>query len=244
MKKTLSLLMILLLVCVLWLPAALCEAVADTTGSDTAALTLPVTQVYVSISDDTAALRLAMEPVYATDCDMDGVVTIHDALACAHAAAHPEGAAAYSAVPTEWGLSLMKLWGVENGGSYGYYLNDASAWSLMDPVKEGDHVKAYAFSDLAAFSDTYCYFDAPQVETTVGDTISLTLTAAAFDENFAPVTLPVAGAKLIIDGEATDILTDEAGSVKLTFVEAGSYIVTAQSDDMTLVPPVCIIKAW
>ncbi|MBO5501819.1 MAG: hypothetical protein J6A48_07325 [Clostridia bacterium] len=228
MKKILSLLLCLLL-CVLCLPAL--------GESDTAA----TTQVSVSITDDTGALVLALETVLVTDTDGDAVLTINDALACAHAA-HPDGAEAYSAVPTEWGLSLMKLWGVENGGSYGYYLNDASAWSLLDPVKEGDHVKAYAFTDLNAFSDTYCYFDTAFVETSVGETVELTLTAAAFDENFAPITVPVAGAALVIDGEKTDIVTDEAGCVSLTVVEAGSYLSTARSAEMVLVPPVCVIK--
>lgn len=228
MKKTLTLLMTLLL-CTLC-----CTALGE-------AYDVATTQVYVSISDDTGALVLAMEPVHAMDCDNDGAVTLHDALACAHAATHPDGVEAYSAVPTEWGLSLMELWGVENGGSYGYYLNDASAWSLTDPVKEGDHVKAYAFTDLAGFADTYCYFDAALVETSAGETVELTLTAAAFDENFAPITLPVSGAALLINGEATDILTDETGKVSLTFVEDGTYTLTAHSDTMTLVPPVCVV---
>lgn len=229
MKKTLSLLLSLML-CALCLPA-LGE------GDNVA-----TTQVYVSISDDTGALALVMEPVDAIDCDKDGALTIHDALACAHAAAHPEGAEAYSAVPTEWGLSLMELWGVENGGSYGYYLNDASAWSLTDPIKEGDHVKAYAFTDLTGFTDTYAYFDQSRLEMAAGDTVVLTLTAAAFDENFAPITLPVSGATLLINGEATDILTDESGKASLTFVEAGTYTLTAHSDTLTLVPPVCVVE--
>lgn len=229
MKKTLSLLMTLML-CVLCLPAL--------DESDTAA----TRQVSVSITDDTGALVLALETVLVTDTDGDAVLTINDALACAHAA-HPDGAEAYSAVPTEWGLSLMKLWGVENGGSYGYYLNDASAFSLLDPVKDGDHVKAYVFTDLNAFSDTYCYFDAAYVETSVGDTVELTLTAAAFDENFAPITVPVAGATLVIDGEATEIVTDAQGKARLNILEDGSYLISANHPEMNLVDPVCLIQA-
>ena len=229
MKKILSLLMILML-CVLCLPAL---------GESNTAVTR---QVSVSITDDTGALVQALETVLVTDTDGDAVLTINDALACAHAA-HPDGAEAYSAVPTEWGLSLMKLWGVENGGSYGYYLNDASAFSLLDPVKDGDHVKAYAFTDLNAFSDTYCYFDAAYVETSVGDTVELTLTAAAFDDNFAPITVPVAGATLVIDGEATEIVTDAQGKARLTILEDGSYLISANHPEMNLVDPVCLIQA-
>lgn len=197
--------------------------------------------VFVSISDDTGALVLAYAPVTLTDADGDGALTICDALMLAHAAHHPEGAEAFLAEQTEWGLSLYKLWGVENGGSYGYMLNDASAWSLVDPVKDGDHVKAYAFTDLTAFSDTYAYFAAPTAEAAVNSEITLTLNAAGYDEAWNPVTLPVAGATLTVNGEKTDVVTDENGNAVLTLAEAGIYTVSAVSETMTLVPPVCIV---
>lgn len=228
MKKRLILLMTLVL-CALCASAALCEE-SETNPT-----------VCVSITDDTGALVLAREAVLLTDADSDGVLTINDALICAHGA-HPDGAAAYATARTEWGLSMMKLWGVENGGSYGYYLNDASAWSLLDPVKEGDHVKAYAFTDLTGFTDTYSWFDASYVEAAVGGEITLTLQAAAFDENFAPVTLPVAGAVIIVDGEMTEIVTDAEGKAVLTFEETGTYLISADSEAVNLVDPVCIIK--
>lgn len=197
--------------------------------------------VYVSISDDTGALVLAYVPVALTDADGDGALTICDALACAHAAHHPEGAEAFLAEQTEWGLSLYKLWGVENGGSYGYMLNDVSAWSLVDPVKDGDHVKAYAFTDLTAFSDTYAYFTAPVAAAVVNTEIALTLNAAGYDASWNPVILPVAGATLTVNGEKTDVVTDENGNAVLTLAEAGTYTVSAVSETMTLVPPVCLV---
>ena len=197
--------------------------------------------VYVSISDDTGALVLAYVPVALTDADGDGALTICDALMLAHAAHHPEGAEAFLAEQTEWGLSLYTLWGVENGGSYGYMLNDVSAWSLVDPVKDGDHVKAYAFTDLTAFSDTYCYFTAPVAAAAVNSEIALTLNAAGYDEAWNPVTLPVAGATLPVNGEKTDVVTDENGNAVLTLAEAGASTVSAVSETMTLVPPVCIV---
>ena len=223
MKKFLSLLL------VVWMLVSL-------TASAEAAPT-----VYVSISDDTGALVLAYVPVALTDADGDGALTICDALMLAHAAHHPEGAEAFLAEQTEWGLSLYKLWGVENGGSYGYMLNDVSAWSLVDPVKDGDHVKAYAFTDLTAFSDTYAYFTAPVAAAVVNTEIALTLNAAGYDASWNPVILPVAGATLTVNGEKTDVVTDENGNAVLTLAEAGTYTVSAVSETMTLVPPVCIV---
>lgn len=197
--------------------------------------------VFVSISDDTGALVMAYQPVPLTDADADGALTICDALMNAHAAAHPDGAAAFAAVSTEWGLSMSKLWGVENGGSYGYCVNDASAMSLVDPLKEGDHVKAYAYTDLTAWSDTYCYFAAPVAAGTVNGEIALTLSANGYDANWNPVINPVAGAVITVNGEKTETVTDENGNAVLTLAEAGTYTVSAVSDSMTLVPPVCIV---
>lgn len=198
-------------------------------------------QVYVSITDDTGALVLAHEAIDVTDADADGALTINDALICAHAARHEEGAAAYRSEASEFGLSLMKLWGVENGGSYGYCLNDASAWSLLDPVAAGDHVKAYAFTDLVAWSDTYSFFDAAAVEAAAGAEVALTLYAAGFDEMWNPVTLNVEGAVITVNGEATDVATDAQGKAVMTFAEAGVYVISADSETMNLVAPVCVV---
>lgn len=197
--------------------------------------------VYVSISDDTGALVLAYQPVTVTDADSDGALTLCDALACAHAEYHPDGTTAFLAETTEWGLSLYVLWGVDNGGSYGYYLNDVSPMSLLDPIKAGDHVKAYAFTDLTAWSDTYAFFTAPVAAAAVNEKVSLTLSANGYDANWAPVVNLVAGAVITINGEKTDVVTDETGAAVLTFAEAGVYTVSAVSDTMTLVPPVCIV---
>ena len=197
--------------------------------------------VYVSITTDTGALVLAYAPVTLTDADGDGALTICDALIAAHAAYYPDGAEGFSVVPSQYGLSMVKLWGADNGGSYGYCLNDASAWSLADPVKDGDHVKAYAYTDLIAWSDTYCYFDAPMMTAAAGAEIPLTLSAAGYDEMWNPVTLPVEGADITVNGEDADIMTDAAGLAVLTFAEPGVYVISAVSQHQTLVAPVCVI---
>lgn len=198
--------------------------------------------VYVSISDDTGALVLAYVPVAVSDADGDGALTICDALVCAHTMYHPDGAAAFVAEDTEWGKSLYVLWGIDNGGSYGYMLNDVSPMSLLDGVKPGDHVKAYAYTDLTAWSDTYSYFAAPVAAVAANEEVALTLFANGYDESWNPVTYPVQGAFLVVDGEVyDDVVTDAEGKFALTFPEVGVYTVSAVSNDLTLVPPVCIV---
>ena len=178
-----------------------------------------------------------------TDIDGDGALTINDALYAAHTTYYDGGAAGYGSAQSDWGLSMTKLWGIENGGSYGYYVDNASAMSLADPVSAGSYVAAFVYTDTAAFSDTYCYFDAQQITNgVVGGSVTLTLSAAGFDENFAPISYPVAGAEITIDGNGTGVYTDDNGVAVVPFSAAGVYTISAHSDSQTLVPPVCLVS--
>lgn len=197
--------------------------------------------VYVSIADNKGALVLPCQPVTVTDTDGDGTLTINDALYLAHEAYFSTGADGYGSVPSDWGLSMTKLWGVENGGSYGYYLNNTAAMSLADPVSAGDYIAAFVYTDTASFSDTYCYFDIQKkTDILMSSSITLTLSAAGYDENFAPITYPVANAEITIDGTSTGVYTDENGVAVLPFYAAGTYTISARSATQTLVPPVCL----
>lgn len=198
-------------------------------------------QVYVSVTDENAGIALACAPVDVTDADENGVLSIADALACAHAQYHPLGASAFVCAETEYGISLLTLWNIDNGGSFGYCLNDASAMSLADPVEAGDHVKAYAYTDLDAWSDAYAYFSETQVTCVENTALSLLLNANGYDAAWAPVTYPVSGAVITVNGEKTETVTAEDGSFELSFAQAGEYLVSAYSDSMVLVSPVLCV---
>lgn len=196
-------------------------------------------EVYVSISAE-GELALAYEKVTVIDTDGDGALTIYDALYCAHEFYYEGGAeAGYGTSESQYGVSLDKLWGIENGGSYGYWVNNASAWSLADPVAEGDHIYAFSYADLETWSDAYSWFDCAQAETAVGQPLKLTLSAAGYDADWNPLTLPCEGAVVTADGAG--FVTDAAGVAAVTFDKAGTYVVTASSDTQTLVPPVCVV---
>lgn len=230
MKKITALLLALLLL----LSCAAAETAATATTAATAI-------VYVTISDDAGTLVMAHMPTLVIDADADGALTLADALACAHAVWHPDGGSAFAIAPSQYGMSMTRLWGIENGGSYGYCVNDVSAWSPVDPIADGDHIKAYAYTDLVAWSDAYSFFSDVAATVTIGEPVTLTLSANGYDEAWNPVTLPVAGATLTVGDASTDVVTDEAGCATLTFSEPGTYVVSAVSDTMTLVPPVCVV---
>jgi len=201
------------------------------------------TSVYVTISDKDGKLAAVQEKIDVTDIDEDGELTINDALYIAHDKLYEGGAAAgYKSSVGQWGLGLDKLWGTENGGSYGYYVNSKAANGLADKINDGDYVDAFVYTDTAAWSDSYSWFDSREQEAEQGAELTLTLSRAGFGENFTPLTLPVEGAKLTINGEVTEFVTDAEGKVTFTVDKAGENVISAVSDTLTLVPPTAVIN--
>lgn len=197
--------------------------------------------VYVTIADNNGKLVLTQEKITVVDKDSDGKITIDEALFAAHEAKFEGGAAAgYASAMSDWGLSLTKLWGVENGGSYGYYVNNASAMGLADEVHSGDYINAFIYTDLTTWSDTFCFFDVNVANAEKNGEITLTLKAAGYDANYAPITTPVEGATITINGTATNVKTNAEGKATINLETAGKNVISATSETMTLVPPVCV----
>lgn len=200
-------------------------------------------KAFVTISDSNGELALAMEKITVSDIDSDGVITINDALYCAHEQKFEGGAEkGYASSETQYGISINKLWGVDNGGSYGYYLNDASALSLADPIKSGDRISAFLYTDLNTWSDTYCYFDRSTVNVKAGAELELVLNSLGFDAEWNQIVVPVSNATVTVNGEKTEFKTDENGRVKLALNESGRFVISAESESCVLVPPVCIAE--
>lgn len=198
--------------------------------------------VYVTISN-AGQLEMTYEKVTATDLNNDGKIDIDETLKAAHDVAYEGGAAAgYGSVVGSWGLSLTKLWGDESG-SFGYFVNNASAWSLSDEVKNGDIVHAYIYSDKETWSDVYSWFDKPTVTTSAGEEFSLTLNQMGYDPEWNPLTVPIENAWITVEGEQTEAKTDVNGNVTMSLDQAGTYVISAvlEAESPMLVPPVCIV---
>lgn len=232
MKKILSLTLILSLLASLLGTTVLIHAEVE-----------PLPTVYVTISDGNS-LVVCYQTVEVSDMDEDGVLSVNDVLYCTHEQQYNGGAAAgYGSESSDYGLMLTKLWGIENGGSYGYYVNNVASMSLGDEVKSGDHVYAYVFTDLTTWSDTYCWFDTISSSATVGDSLALTLSCYTYDENFNAVVTPVKNATITINGESTEYKTDDNGKVTVVIDKAGVLTIGAKSDTQILVPPFCKVTS-
>ena len=236
MKKTFSLILAALFVCMTLIPAFAADGI----------------KAVVTICDGVSDMpALACADVAVTDKDADGALTIYDALYCAHEQYYTDGAAGFGTSTTDYGLSLTKLWGNANGYGFGYYVNDVSAWSLTDPVKEGDYIAAFVYKDTTYWSDAYSYFDVKTVNAAKGENVTVYLTKLAWvsaptDEDPYAGSMqasPAAGAVILLDGRDTGIKTGTDGKFAVTFYETGTHIISAKATDGSiLVPPACRVN--
>ena len=210
-------------------PAA---AWAETDGNDP-----KTTTAYVTIANK-GYLEVTHEAIEISDVNKNGYTDIDDALYAAHEKEYTGGAAAgYKAENGQLGLSIAKLWGDESY-NFGYWVNNASAWGLTDPVTDGDHVVAFVYKD--PYNDKYSYFNTDAI-TTTASSLSLTLYKAGYDENWNSVFSPLAYADITINGDSTEYTTDTNGEVTLTFSCNGTYTISATTTSAILVPPICIV---
>lgn len=200
---------------------------------------VPVT-INVTISD-TGALRVINEPVTVMDNDGDGKVTPAEVLVAAHDEFYTGGAlAGFISEQTDFGMSIIMLWGVNNGGSYGYYVNDAYVLPDYELV-EGDYICAYSYADLTGWSDCYSFFNTRNLEVNAGEEFTLQLSKLVYDENWVLQTENAAGAIITVNGEMGHGETDADGNVTLK-LNAGNYVISAMGgEESILVPPVCIV---
>lgn len=213
--------------------------------------------VYVTIASegniviDKNGDYVALAPVTVNDIDENGSLTVDEALYAAHETYYDGGAeSGYSTFTGTYGLSLETLWGKGTPGESavaGYWLNNASCWSLNDAVSEGDYLTAFNYYDSSYWSDSYSYFDKNEAEAKSGASVTLTLNAMGYDENWNSVSNPYQGAKVVfLDSSVSydnELITDENGQVKISLnsIEPGSYLVKAYSENGAIVPAVCKI---
>lgn len=175
------------------------------------------------------------------DNDKDGTVSIEEVLLQAHKDNAPNKEADFECINSDYGRSMVKLWG-DTSMSYGYYLNNKIAWSPSDPVSENDYICAFVYQDQTNWSDIYAWFDYSSLEVQESS-FSLCLAGyTSYDANMNPVQNPIAGAEIMIDGNGSGLKTEADGSVKISGLSKGSHVITAVSDEFTLSGAVCRIE--
>ncbi|MBR5371422.1 MAG: hypothetical protein IK130_04330 [Oscillospiraceae bacterium] len=220
---------------------------AETTGSESVLTTGSEesgkkVEILLSVSSK-GELAVANKSLAVYDMDKDDLITINDALMLAHKEFYKDKLDGYKTEETQYGPSIVKLWGVEQGYNYGYYLNNEMVMTgLTTEIKNDDTLYAFSYKDAEHCSDMYTYFDTKGLGGKAGDTYTLTLKGVSFDANFQPVAGPVAGASITVDGEKIDAVTDENGKAAFKLPKSGIHQISAVMDDKILVPPVANIS--
>lgn len=200
--------------------------------------------IFVTISNK-GTVVMAQKKITVTDVNDNGIFDVDDALYAAHEAAYEGGAAAgYSTYVSQYGLGIGKLWG-DTSGSFGYWLNNVSCWSLEDVVTEGSYLTAFVYSDGTTWSDSYSKFEK---NTYSGDTdgITVKLDKAGYDADWNTVfsahscaTVTVFDANMkAVNATVTD---NGDGTYTLTGLAEGSYYVVATDAEPLLVPAVAAL---
>ncbi len=173
---------------------------------------------------------VANEFVEFEDFDGNGAYNIDEVLRAAHKQDGKEED--YASSEGQYGLGIAKLWGDESG-AFGYYVDDASAMSLADPVVNGQKVVAFVYADQVTWSDAYSYVESAVVE---NGTLTVHVCKAGFDENWAPVALDAEGAEVFLN-ETSLGTTDAEGKVTYKLGSEKNFKLTVKGEG--LVPCVC-----
>jgi len=203
-------------------------ASADETDTVTVFVTANNQGTLSQTSDGSILFNL---PVEVTDLNQDGSFSADEALQAAHKTYL--SSADYETSSSEYGLSVHKLWGISTFNTL-FFLND-KALSVdvgTATVSEGDRLTASVNQDNTYFADWYTYF-IPH-EKTVAPDEAFTLSLQGFCGMAYPPedAVPVAGISVGTWENGSfhameDAVTDDNGSVTLSFAEAGTYYITA-----------------
>lgn len=204
-------------------------------------------KIFVTISNK-GNVVLFQQNITVTDVNNNGFFDVDDALYAAHEAGYTGGAAAgYASYESQWGLSISKLWG-DTSYCYGYWLNNASCWSLEDVVAEGNHLVAFVYTDGANWSDSYAKFEKFDYAATAGKALTVKLDTAGYDANWNTVFSAHAGAAIAVYdntgkmlAEGYTVVDNQDGTYTVTIGAAGNYYVVATDADPLTVPAVCAV---
>jgi len=205
-------------------------ASADETDTVTVFVTANNQGTLSQTSDGSILFNL---PVEVTDLNQDGSFSADEALQAAHKTYLSSDD--YETSSSEYGLSVHKLWGISTFNTL-FFLND-KALSVdvgTATVSEGDRLTASVNQDNTYFADWYTYF-IPH-EKTVAPDEAFTLSLQGFCGMAYPPedAVPVAGISVGTWENGSfhameDAVTDDNGSVTLSFAEAGTYYNTPHS---------------
>lgn len=203
--------------------------------------------VNVTIADK-GTVVMAKETVTVTDLDASGDFTVDEVLDAAHKSVYEGGASAgYGSAMGDYGLYITMLWG-DQSGNFGYWLNDASCWSLADLVEAGDDVVAFVYQNTEVW-DSYARFAQDSYTIKLEESSEFVVEKAGYDANWNTVfaahkgaTLKVYDTDFIAVDESKYNVTDNGdGTYSVVIKELGEFIVVAYDNVTPIVPAITTV---
>ena len=204
--------------------------------------------VYVSIANK-GEVVMAKNKITVIDLDENGDFDVDEVLYAAHEYAYAGGAAAgYGTAVGDYGLYITNLWG-DTSENYGYWLNDASCWSLGDTVEANDSLVAFVYQNTESW-DSYSKFSQGSYTGRAEAATTVTLDKAGYDEDWNTVFSSHKGAILrVYDADFTELssgtykVTDNGdGTYSVTVKTIGAYLLVAYDNTTPIVPSICTLS--
>ncbi len=172
---------------------------------------------------------LANTPMILTEQD---TYNLDDLFREAHNLYYPEEREGYASSESKWGFGIDMFWG-DASGNFGYQVNGGteSLMGLDYILKNGDYVDVCIYRNLYPDTERYATFDKHAETVYAKERHSFTLTyVSGYDEDGNMVFSPCSEAIVTVNGEETDILTDEKGVMTLCIDQVGTYIISAKKE--------------
>ena len=152
---------------------------------------------------------------------------IDDAFLAMHKKHYPDGENGYASSESELGLGVNMLWG-DTSLYFGYYVNGSMAFSAGDILSDNSYIDAFIYKNQNSDMEAYSKFDVQNAKAFTDKPLEVSLSyVSGYDDIGNSIFSPCDNAKIIINGEETEILTDENGKANITFNEKGKYIISA-----------------
>ncbi len=203
--------------------------------------------VYVTIADE-GEIVLPKKEVSVNDIDENGSFNVDEVLYAAHEANYSGGAnAGYGSEETTYGLSINTLWG-NTSGNYGYWLDNASCWSLNDTVVSGASLVAFVYQNTEVW-DSYSKFEQSEYSTLEEVPATVKLDKAGYDEAWNTVFSGHVGAEIKVYSDTFEELESNKyiaidngdGTYSVTIKDNGKYYLCAYDNETPIVPAVSVI---
>ena len=124
---------------------------------------------------------------------------------------------------------ITRFWGCETD-MVGYRVNGDAP--LLDCIVDnGDYVEVFLYKNKWPDTEAYTKFDTYKAEIRAEGTLALTMHQEGYeviDDVWNTVFSACEGATIIVDGVATDYVTDADGVAEIAFDEPGTYLISAQ----------------